>query len=278
MVQCLAGLCILTFVVSFPVSARQDVPRPLPFKFKVGQSMWLESYEFPTQFEGVLLQVMAHGDSVKPGGIGIVHRGPIWVCGDMEDILLMGSTFRSIVPIPRPDAGAGPQEPAPDRLQIERQPVVSRLAASPVWRVFPAPAVKSAMETGFKKQKKFKIADSADTADFIFWILAVPALNPVPGGASDRKTPLLSSALALAIPREHFKLKQAQLQVLEEPLSEQTSVSLSQKQQQLYDLIKDVPWAGVALGLGRGIGLKEGIAELSLKDLIRCFHKEARRY
>jgi hypothetical protein len=271
------GLCILTLFLSFPAEAQQPAPQPLPFTFKVGQSVWLESHEFPYQFTGILLRVMALGDSMKPGAIAISQRGPIWACGDMEEILSVGSTFRFIPPMPRPAEGAGPQKTVPAVPRTERPPLEASLVTAPVWHVLPAPLVKKALEAGFKKQKKFKIADSAETADFIFWVLAVPAFELGSGRATDRNAPLLSSALAIAIPREQLSRKQAEFKVLADPPTEHAGSSLPQKQRQLYDLMKDVPWEGAALGLGGGFALKEGYSELSLIDLIRCFHKEARK-
>jgi hypothetical protein len=272
----MAGLCLLTLSSCCPADAQQDVPLPVRFKFKAGQSVWLESYEYPQQLDGILLQVIANGDTIKRGGIGIVHNGPILACGDMVDIMQIGSMFRFYPSTPRPDAEAEPQEAAPDRLPAGRQASVPPLVVHSKWRVLPAPIVTRALEAEFRRQKKYRIAASPDTADFALWVLAVPAFDLPPGAALAAKDPLLSCALMLAIPKEHIGRKQAELQALAETVTGQPGDRLARKQRQLYTLMKDMPWEGVALGLGRGIALKDGEAQVSLRDLIRSLLKEAR--
>ncbi len=278
MLRWLKCLLILILGSCLPAAAQQEMPRPLKFKFKAGQTVWLEAYEFPSRFEGLILQVMVHGDKESSAGVAIIAKGPIFVSGDIEDLLLVGSTFRSLGVDTRLDRSGGSGKGAPYSLKIQTQEAEPKPLEIPssTWRVFPAPVVKDALEAGFRKERKFKIAGSPDASDFVFCVLAVPSFLRAQGSSGSGKNPLLSSVLALAIPTEHYNRKKAEVQRLTESPSQQAAVSLSEKQHQLYELIKDLPWEAAALGLGQVIAVRDGNALLSLRDIVRSLSKEAR--
>lgn len=275
----LIGFCVLSWYCIFSVTAQQPAPRE-PFSFTPGQSVWVVADELPPRyFQIILLKSLAPGGNVK-GVPGVSFREPILACGSDEQVLQACSKIEAFTPSQSPSNRTGPERqtldgPLPQRPTLDPDPV-----AMPAWTVSPNPNIKKAVEEEFQKQKKFKVAASAETADFILWLLIIPVPDEMMMrgqvfGAPSKNDYLLRHVLALAVPPQLYSRKQQEFQALTGPALGEMMDAQLQKQQQVRALMKDLPWRGVALGTGRGVTTRNSPQGISLESLITCFHKEA---
>jgi len=274
----LIGLCVLSCCCFLSVAAQQPAP-PESFAFTPGQSAWVAVDELPPRnFQRILLTALARDGDVK-GITGVSFREPILACGSEEQVLRACSKIETLILHSPLSNRPGSERPTLDRPVTQRPTLDPEPVAMPAWTINPDPDLKKVVEGELQKQKKFKIADSAETADFILWLL----VEPTPGwmtprqifGAPSKDDYFLRAVLALAVPTALYRQKQQEVAKLIGPAFGEMMEALFQKQQQTRVLMKDLPWRGVAIGTGRGVAVRNGQQGISLQNLIACFHKEA---
>jgi hypothetical protein len=274
------GLCILCLCSILSAAAQQSAPASTTFTFKPGQPVWVEAYELPRQFLPILLRAITLDGSLKEAHFGASWREPIFGCGNAEEILRAGAKIRVFTsdPLQRPTLDRVlPQRPTLDRALPDRPTLDPPPMIMPAWPINPAPIVKKAVEEEIRKQKRFTLAASAEAADFMLWLLVVPAPEPVTDGKAskpkDKTDYSFNQVVALVVPAELLSRKRKELQALASPVFGEIKDAMPQKQQQLQALMKDTPWQGVLIAKGRSYIARQEREEVPLLDLIRCFHK-----
>lgn len=279
----LIGLCVLSWCYVLSVAPQPTLPQqsaPEPFTFTIGQSVWVVADETPPRyFQSILLRSLSPDGNVKEVA-GVSFREPILACGSEEQVSRACSKIETIALHSPPPNRAGTDRPTLDRPLPKRPTLDPEPVAMPAWTVTPDPDIKRKVEEEFQKQKKFKIAASAEAADFILWLLVLPVPEVMMTGGGIFGSPskndyTLRAVLALAMPPKVYHQKRQEFQQLTVAAFGNTADAVFQKQQQVRVLMKDLPWRGIALGTGRGMTLQGGQQGISLQNLIACFHKEA---
>jgi hypothetical protein len=128
--------------------------------------------------------------------------------------------------------------PQPDRPTLDGDPPLE-----------PDPSFKKKVEESFQKQKKFKLAASAESADFIFWLQAAQVRSVRPGRpaifqSESEEVKHFPAAMALVIPADLYRRQPNDLKALS----------------------AGAIWQGRTV---RGMG-----SEISMADIVKCFHKQ----
>jgi hypothetical protein len=257
MLKHFVGLCIWSWCCALTVTAQQP-PAPEAITFQPDQSVYVVAVDF------------------RPGSGSVrwmptTWREPILDCARMARVDLskanpLGLRFPS--PGHRPDHRPGHRpdhrqddrpmldRPLPERPTLDRDPPdrpADQLSKSSL-------LAKRAVEQVFQKQKKFRIADSAEGADFVFWVEVRYVPPRTPGGVfmgrgdgtsydvrNDRivENTHLMGAFALVVSPQLYR----------------------QKGNQHQALLDGSIWRGITVGVGQ--------EEASLLELVKCFHEEA---
>ena len=253
----LISLCLLSWCCALSITAQQSAP-PEPFTFKPDQSVYVVAVETSAD-----PAISSRFRWMPPS-----WNKAVLDCVRMDQPGNISKSNHPALNVPVPTGSQG-KDGRDKRATLEPDP-----PRRPTLDPDPIPklhlAAKKEIEEIFRKQKKFRIADSPETADFVFWV-DVRYIAHAPSGVAigygggktyDARTgkeverSQLMGAFALVMSPALYLEKQAQPQAL----------------------LDGARWRGLSLE-GNDIQAlferKQSQLPASLPDLVNCFHKQA---